>query len=92
MDRPATPGADGTLQRELVRHRRQLPVTLRGLRKQKIGARKQGAAHNRSYLTSSHKGHQDTIAMLQWLIQNGPLVAWAFAGLVTGFTVLTGMV
>jgi hypothetical protein len=30
--------------------------------------------------------------MLQWLIQNGPLVAWAFAALVTGFTVLTGMV
>jgi hypothetical protein len=42
-----------SLQRELVR---QFPVTLRGLRKQKIGARKQGAAHNRSYLASRHKG------------------------------------
>ena len=29
--------------------------------------------------------------MLQWVVQNGPLVAWAFAALVTGFTVLTGM-
>jgi hypothetical protein len=42
-----------SLQRELVRH----PVSPRGLSKQKIGARKQGAAQNRSYLISRDKGH-----------------------------------
>jgi hypothetical protein len=61
-----------------------------GLRKQRIGARKHGPAHNRSYLTSPPQG--DTIAVLQWVIQNGPLVAWAIAALSAGFTVLTGKV
>jgi hypothetical protein len=30
--------------------------------------------------------------MLQWVIQNGPLVAWVIAALIAGFTVLTGKV
>jgi hypothetical protein len=30
--------------------------------------------------------------MLQWAIQNGPLVAWAIAALFAGFAVLTGKV
>ena len=30
--------------------------------------------------------------MLQWVIENGPLVGWAIAALFTGFPVLTGKV
>jgi len=30
--------------------------------------------------------------VLQWLIQNGPLVAWVFAALFMGFTMFTGKV
>jgi hypothetical protein len=63
---------------------------LLGLRKQKIGARKPGAARNRAYLVPRLIG--DLIAMLQWLLQNGPLVAWTFAALFTAFTVLAGKV
>jgi hypothetical protein len=64
----------------------------RGLRKQKIDARKQRAAHNRSYLIFPPKGHWGTIAMLQWLVQNGPLVAWAIVALFAGFIMLAGKV
>jgi hypothetical protein len=35
---------------------------------------------------------RDTIAMLQLVIQNGAVVAWAFAALFTGFALLTGKV
>jgi hypothetical protein len=73
-----------------VGRRRGAWSSLLGLRKQKIGARKPGAAHNRSYLVPRRIG--DPFAMLQWLLQNGPLVAWAFAVLFTGFTMLPGKV
>jgi len=48
------------------------------------------AEHNRSY--SDFPPQEDTMAMLQWLVVNGPLVAWAIAVLFTGFTMLTGKV
>jgi hypothetical protein len=61
-----------------------------GLRKQEIGARKQRAAHNRSYLTFPPQGR--LIVVLQWLAQNGPLVAWGIVALFAGFIMLSGKV
>jgi hypothetical protein len=43
-------------------------------------------------LLSELPSQGDTIAILQWVIQNGPLDGWAIAALFTVFAVLTGKV
>jgi hypothetical protein len=63
-----------------------------GLRKQKIDPNYQPYAVPNPHVVPCVARERNTIAMLQWLIQNGPLVAWAFAVLFTGFTMLAGKV
>ena len=44
------------------------------------------------FIDGRSHGDGGSFAMLQWVTQNGPFVAWAIAALFAGFIVLTGKV
>jgi hypothetical protein len=62
------------------------------LKKQRIGRHNHPVRFPTPVLFAALLAKGNITATLQSLIQNGPLVAWAFAALFTGFTMVTDKV